>query len=107
LQTRITPDGHAFRVDGKKYYSTGALFAHFIPTAALNEEQQGVLVVIPRHTPGLSVVDDWDGFGQRTTASGTVLLDHVRVEGDWIISTYQADDRPTLTGSLSQSRKNR
>ncbi len=102
LQTRITPDGHAFRVDGKKYYSTGALFAHFIPTAALNEEQQGVLVVIPRDTPGLSVVDDWDGFGQRTTASGTVLLDHVRVEGDWIISTYQADDRPTLTGSLSQ-----
>jgi SfnB family sulfur acquisition oxidoreductase len=102
FQTRITPDGDAFRVNGKKFYSTGALFAHFIPTAALNEEKKGLLVLIPRDTPGLTVVDDWDGFGQRTTASGSVLLDNVRVESDWIIPAYQAYDRPTLTGPLSQ-----
>jgi SfnB family sulfur acquisition oxidoreductase len=102
FQTRITPDGHAFRVNGKKFYSTGALFADFIPTGALNEENRRVLVIIPRLTPGLSVVDDWDGFGQRTTASGTVLLDHVRVEGDWIIPTFRAVDRPTLKGPFSQ-----
>jgi alkylation response protein AidB-like acyl-CoA dehydrogenase len=40
FQTRITPDGDAFRVNGKKFYSTGALFAHIIPTAALNEEKR-------------------------------------------------------------------
>jgi alkylation response protein AidB-like acyl-CoA dehydrogenase len=85
FQTRIIPDGDAFRVNGKKFYSTGALFAHIIPTAALNEEKKGLLVLIPRDTPGLTVVDDWDGFGQRTTASGSVLLDNVRVESDWII----------------------
>jgi SfnB family sulfur acquisition oxidoreductase len=102
FQTRITPDGDAFRVNGKKFYSTGALFAHIIPTAALDEEKKGLLVLIPRETPGLTVVDDWDGFGQRTTASGTVLLDNVRVESDWIIPAYRAYDRPTLTGPLSQ-----
>jgi SfnB family sulfur acquisition oxidoreductase len=102
FQTRITPDGDAFRVNGKKFYSTGALFAHIIPTAALNEEKKGLLVLIPRDTPGLTVVDDWDGFGQRTTASGSVLLDNVRVESDWIIPAYRAYDRPTLTGPLSQ-----
>jgi SfnB family sulfur acquisition oxidoreductase len=102
FQTRITPDGDAFRVNGKKFYSTGALFAHIIPTAALNEEKNGLLVLIPRDTPGLTVVDDWDGFGQRTTASGSVLLDNVRVEADWIIPAYRAYDRPTLTGPLSQ-----
>ena len=52
FQTRITPDGDAFRVNGKKFYSTGALFAHFIPTAALDEEKHGLLVLIPRDTPG-------------------------------------------------------
>jgi len=102
FQTRITPDGDAFRVNGKKFYSTGALFAHFIPTAALNEEKKGLLVLIPRDTPGLTVVDDWDGFGQRTTASGSVLLENVRVERDWIVPPYQAYDRPTLTGPVSQ-----
>ena len=102
FQTRITPDGDAFRVNGKKFYSTGALFAHIIPTAALNEEKKGLLVLIPRDTPGLTVVDDWDGFGQRTTASGSVLLQNVRVESDWIIPAYQAYDRPTLTGPVSQ-----
>jgi SfnB family sulfur acquisition oxidoreductase len=102
FQTRITPDGDAFRVNGKKFYSTGALFAHFIPTAALNEEKKGLLVLIPRDSPGLTVVDDWDGFGQRTTASGSVLLDNVRVERDWIIPAYRAYDRPTLTGPVSQ-----
>jgi SfnB family sulfur acquisition oxidoreductase len=102
FQTRITPDGDAFRVNGKKFYSTGALFADFIPTAALNEEKKGLLVLIPRDTPGLTVVDDWDGFGQRTTASGSVLLENVRVERDWIVPAYQAYDRPTLTGPVSQ-----
>jgi alkylation response protein AidB-like acyl-CoA dehydrogenase len=102
FRTRITPDGEAFRVNGKKFYSTGALFAHFIPTTALNEEKKGLLVLIPRDTPGLTVVDDWDGFGQRTIASGSVLLDNVRVESDWIIPAYRAYDRPTLTGPVSQ-----
>src|SRR5262249_43937276 len=37
------------------------------------------LVFLPADTPGLTIVDDWTGMGQRTTASGSVLLEGVRV----------------------------
>jgi SfnB family sulfur acquisition oxidoreductase len=89
-------------VNGKKFYSTGALFAHYIPTAAVNADKNGLLVIIPRDTPGLTVIDDWSGFGQRVTASGSVVLENVRVKLDWIVPAYRAYDRPTLTGPLSQ-----
>ena len=102
FQTKIEPDGSDYVVNGKKFYSTGALFADYIPTAAVNAQKNGVLVIIPRETIGLTVVDDWSGFGQRITASGSVVLENVRVKSDWIVPAYQAYDRPTLTGPLSQ-----
>ncbi len=102
FQTKIEPDGNDFVVNGKKFYSTGALFADYIPTAALNADKNGLLVIIPRDTPGLTVVDDWSGFGQRITASGSVTLENVRVKSDWIVPGYKAFERPTLTGPLSQ-----
>ena len=40
---------------------------------------------VERHAPGVSVIDDWDGMGQRTTASGTVHLDQVEVTADRIV----------------------
>ena len=102
FQTKIEPDGSDYVVNGKKFYSTGALFADYIPTAAVNAQKNGVLVIIPRETIGLTVVDDWSGFGQRITASGSVVLENVRVKSNWIVPAYQAFDRPTLTGPLSQ-----
>ena len=48
------------------------------------------------------MVDDWSGFGQRTTASGSVTLENVRVQPEWIIPAYRGFDRPTFTGPLSQ-----
>ena len=102
FQTKIEPDGNDFIVNGKKFYSTGALFADYIPTAAVNAEKNGLLVIIPRETPGLTVIDDWSGFGQRVTASGSVVLENVRVKSNWIVPAYRAYDRPTLTGPLSQ-----
>ena len=85
FQTKIEPEGADFVVNGKKFYSTGALFADYIPTAAVNDQKNGLLVIIPRQTPGLTVIDDWSGFGQRITASGSVVLENVRVKSDWIV----------------------
>jgi SfnB family sulfur acquisition oxidoreductase len=102
FQTKIAPDGDQFIINGRKFYSTGALFAHWVPVSAVNEEKQALLVLIPRSTPGLTIVDDWSSFGQRTTASGTVTLENVRVRPEWIIPGYKAYERPTLTGPLSQ-----
>lgn len=73
FQTRVLADGDGFRIDGRKFYSSGALLAHWVPAVGLDAEQRAHLAFIPRDAPGLTVIDDWSGFGQRTTASGTVI----------------------------------
>jgi alkylation response protein AidB-like acyl-CoA dehydrogenase len=54
-------------------------------------------------TPGLRVVDDWSGFGQRTTASGTVLLNNVPVDADLVVRRSGASTQsPNIQGAVSQ-----
>lgn len=66
-------------VTGRKYYSTGALFAGLIPFNGADEQGEELMFFAESTAPGLTVVDDWDGMGQRTTASGTTLFDNVFV----------------------------
>lgn len=102
LKARITADGDAFVISGQKFYSTGALFAHWIAVKALNEDGKQVIAFVPRGTPGLRVVDDWSGFGQRTTASGTVLLNAVRVEAALVVDNWRLNETPNIQGAVSQ-----
>lgn len=102
IEARLTPDGDGYRVSGRKFYSTGALFAHWIPSKVLDTEGRLVTVILERGAPGLTVVDDWSSFGQRTTASGTVVLDQVRVEADSILPAWQAQQAPVLQGPFAQ-----
>lgn len=88
--TRIARRGDRFVVNGQKFYSTGALFSHIISVGAVDEDGRFVTAVLDRHAPGLSILDDWDGFGQRTTASGTLLLDNVEVEASHVLDTERA-----------------
>lgn len=89
-------------VNGTKTYSTAALFAHYIPVQALDEDGNGRRAVAERHAPGLTVIDDWSSFGQRTTASGTVKLEEVFVPDSHVIAAYEAAAKPTLYGPVSQ-----
>lgn len=103
FETRLEADGDGFyRVNGQKFYSSGALLAHWVPTVAVDAQQRPHLAFIPRNTPGLKIINDWTGFGQRTTASGTVLLDQVRVPAAHVIPVFQAFERPTAAGPISQ-----
>jgi SfnB family sulfur acquisition oxidoreductase len=102
IQARLVPDGDGFRLTGRKFYSTGALFAHWIPSKVLDAQGRLVTVVLERGAPGLTVVDDWSSFGQRTTASGTVLLDNVRVEADSILPAWTVQESPVLIGPFAQ-----
>lgn len=97
---RRTPDG--LRLTGTRFYSTGALFAHRVPVRALDDDDRAVQVWVPRDAPGLTVVDDWSSFGQRTTASGTVTLDAVAVSEEDVLPIWQLADRPGLFGPTSQ-----
>ncbi len=102
LKTRIVPEGDHYRVDGTKFYSTGALFADIVPVLGLDEPGRAWLAYIPKNTEGLTVINDWSGFGQRTTASGTVKLDGVQVPADAVLPAYLVSEQPSFNGPLSQ-----
>jgi SfnB family sulfur acquisition oxidoreductase len=102
LKARISPSGDNFVVNGQKFYSTGALFAHWVAVKALNDDGKQVLAFVRRGTPGLRIVDDWSGFGQRTTASGTILLNNVPVEPELVVDNWKINDKPNFQGAVSQ-----
>ncbi|POA29143.1 MULTISPECIES: SfnB family sulfur acquisition oxidoreductase [unclassified Pseudomonas] len=102
LKARITADGDGYVINGQKFYSTGALFAHWVAVKALNDDGKQVIAFVRRGTPGLRIVDDWSGFGQRTTASGTVLLNNVRVDADLVVENWRINDSPNIQGAVSQ-----
>jgi SfnB family sulfur acquisition oxidoreductase len=74
-----------FRVTGRKFYSTGAIFAQWIPfVAQLGEEAKAHMFFVPRTAEGIEIVNDWDGMGQRTTASGTTIFTNTFVADDYV-----------------------
>ncbi len=102
VTTRITAKSGGLRLSGRRFYSTGALFAHWIPTRAIDDEGRAVQVWARHDAPGVTVIDDWSSFGQRTTASGTVEFDDVPVEPVQVLPVWTAADRPGLWGPVSQ-----
>ena len=52
--------------------------------------------------PGLTVIDDWSAFGQRTTASGTVLIDDVRVPKTHLVPAWKGYEQPRSDGAIFQ-----
>ncbi|AGT95073.1 SfnB family sulfur acquisition oxidoreductase [Rhodococcus erythropolis] len=107
--TTLTPDGEDFVLEGRKFYCTGALFADWIVVRAANADQfteTGAqvksAVYLPRSTPGLSIVDDWDGMGQKTTASGTVTLESVSVPRFNVVPFTSLFTHPTTYGAQAQ-----
>jgi SfnB family sulfur acquisition oxidoreductase len=89
-------------VTGRKFYSTGALLAHFVPIVALDDQGRAWYAIADRNAPGLTVIDDWSGFGQRVTSSGTVILDNVKVPKTHLVPGYKGYERPTADGAIFQ-----
>lgn len=109
IRTTLTPAGNGrWTLQGTKGYSTGALFADWIPVLArqdtLAAPGTGPLHVawVERRAPGVTVTDDWNGMGQRTTASGTVHLDQVEVHADRITPYHLTFEGPQTYGAFAQ-----
>lgn len=102
FETRFTDAGDHVVVSGKKFYSTGALLAHYVPIVANDEQGRTWYVVADRSAPGLTVIDDWSAFGQRTTLSGTVLIDKVKVPKTHLIPAFKGYDAPSADGAIFQ-----
>ncbi|GAA1500769.1 SfnB family sulfur acquisition oxidoreductase [Dactylosporangium maewongense] len=104
IRTTLTALGDdRWRLDGRKFYATGALLAHRIPVLAhLGPDGPLHVAWVDRHADGVEVIDDWDGLGQRTTASGSVVLRGVDVP-DSLITPYAVTfDGPQTYGAFAQ-----
>lgn len=101
FNTRLLADAEnpgAFRLTGEKYYSTGTLFSDYLTVTATTDHDSVANVLVPTDREGVRLVDDWDGFGQRRTGTGTTTLTDVAVAADEILSDtpYDAEPVPTV-----------
>ena len=87
ISTTLTPDGAGWRLNGTKFYSTGTLYADWIVATALDGGEL-VSVAFPACLPGVTRLDDWDGFGQRMTASGTTRFEDVPLQAEHIVRRF-------------------
>jgi alkylation response protein AidB-like acyl-CoA dehydrogenase len=83
--TTLTQLGDDLVLNGTKYYSSGALYADYITVSAVREDGELVSVVARADAPGVERIDDWAGFGQRASASGTTVFTDAPIDGEeWI-----------------------
>ena len=65
---RTTPGG--FLLSGVKYSLHRRPHADILAVRAVDVTGRKVVAYVAADAPGITIVDDWDGFGQRTTGSG-------------------------------------
>jgi alkylation response protein AidB-like acyl-CoA dehydrogenase len=99
FNTRLLPDpAVGFRLTGEKYYSTGTLFSDYLTATATTDHDSVAIVIVPADRTGVRLIDDWDGFGQRRTGTGTTIFKDVAVSAEEVLSDspYGADPVPTV-----------
>lgn len=99
--TKVLPDtGGVLRLNGYKFYSTGTLFADVIAVSALDAQGRDIQAIVPADRPGIELFDDWDGFGQRTTASGGTRFTDVEVHPDEVVTVSEGNTLGHATAFL-------
>lgn len=86
--TQLTRTEDGWSLSGTKYYSTGTIFADWIDVYARYADPANggdIIVAVNTGAEGVAIEDDWDGFGQKTTGSGTTVFDNVRIDDSQII----------------------
>jgi len=104
LRTRLRragPDG-ALRLDGRKYYCTGAISARWVGVSALDDDGRLVLAFVERTANGVQLTDDWNVMGQRATVSGSAVFEDVPVDPGLVIPYQRAFEVPQQLGARAQ-----
>jgi alkylation response protein AidB-like acyl-CoA dehydrogenase len=99
FNTRLLPaDSGGYRLDGEKFYSTGTLFSDYLTVATTTDHDSVASVLVPSDRAGVRIIDDWDGFGQRRTGTGTTVFTNVAVSADEVLldAPYDAEPAPTV-----------
>lgn len=91
-----------WRLSGRKSYSTGSLFADLLYVSGEDEAGVRRTALVPADRAGLSLSDDWDGMGQRTTATGTTTFEDVVVLDDEILELRTLEEGFNHVGGQRQ-----
>jgi SfnB family sulfur acquisition oxidoreductase len=102
LATRLRRGPGGLRLDGRKYYCTGAISARWIGVSALDDSDRQVLAFVERDAPGVRTDQDWNVMGQRATVSGSAIFDHVPVDPGLVIAYQEAFEGPQQLGARAQ-----
>ncbi|WP_081863778.1 acyl-CoA dehydrogenase family protein [Mycetocola saprophilus] len=90
-QTTLSRENGRARLDGTKHYSTGSIYADWILVTATDAETgEQVSVTVAADAAGVDRRDDWDGFGQRLTGSGTTVFTNVTIDPEHIDVAHAA-----------------
>lgn len=99
----VTTDGDGFRFTTRKKYSTGAIYADWIVSYGILPDGSRANLLIPRDREGVTLVDDWNGIGQRLTGTGTTIFDDVRLSANEVISSASlAPNLMFMTSTVAQ-----
>ena len=92
FNTTVTRDGDGWRLNGRKFYCTGSLAGDitFGPCRIADSDEVRVFFA-PTNADGVTIHEDWSGFGQRTTASGTTEFDNVWVPDELCLASPDSD----------------
>ncbi|RUM23009.1 monooxygenase [Rhizobium vallis] len=82
--TDLAAEGPGYRLSGRTRQTPGILFADWIAAAATAPPSRPVTLYMARGDESVQVVDDWDGFGQRTNGSATAIVSQFHVNADAI-----------------------
>lgn len=88
--TEVTEQDGRVVVTGRKFYTTGSIFGDWTDATARWVADGGpgtdVTVLVAVDQPGVTIHDDWDGFGQQLTGTGTIVFDAAVVEPEHVVA---------------------
>ena len=82
--TRLSLKDGRYVLNGAKFYTTGSLYADWINLGAGDDNGDPIGALVPTKAKGVEILDDWDGFGQALSASGTARFTDVELSPDLI-----------------------
>jgi SfnB family sulfur acquisition oxidoreductase len=102
LKTRLTRGPSGLRLNGRKYYCTGAITSRWLGVTALDGDGRLVMVFTERDAPGVHLDEDWNVMGQRATVSGGAWFEDVAVEEGLVVPYHGAFGGPQQFGARAQ-----
>lgn len=103
LNTVLSYENDRWVLDGEKFYTTGTIFSDYTRVSAALQGKPGrVFAVVETKAAGVQVIDDWDGFGQRLTGTGTTIFENVRVDAVDIFGREASGAEATHEASFFQ-----